>query len=168
MKATPEDVAKWFGETLRQLCDQASMKATPEDVAKRGSRWRRQPDPCLNEGHARRRGEGQLFQRGTRQLRCLNEGHARRRGEVAFEIFAACFAFCGLNEGHARRRGEGLGDFGSFDLGKCDQLRAVLGLDRKWRLFNCQGASKTARKQDASAPWFSRAYWSARKLSVFR
>jgi hypothetical protein len=32
-----------------------------------------------------------------------------------------------LNEGHARRRGEGLADFGSFDLGKYDQLRAVLG-----------------------------------------
>ena len=32
-----------------------------------------------------------------------------------------------LNEGHARRRGEGLANFGSFDLEKCDQLRAVLG-----------------------------------------
>ena len=35
-------------------------------------------------------------------------------------------AISGLNEGHARRRGEGLVDFGSVDLGKCDQLRAVV------------------------------------------
>ena len=61
------------------------MKATPEDVAKLigydasgAAIW-----GSLNEGHARRRGEGRLLLRRHRSSRRLNEGHARRRGEAA-------------------------------------------------------------------------------------
>ena len=70
MKATPEDVAKprAASVTLSSL-NAASMKATPEDVAK--------PDDSgsgstshfrLNEGHARRRGEGRARRRRWRHL----------------------------------------------------------------------------------------------------
>lgn len=57
----------------------------------------------------------------------LAEGHARRRGEGRRTPTSPGPPGSRLNEGHARRRGEGLANFGSFDLGKCGQLRAVLG-----------------------------------------
>ena len=59
MKATPEDVAKSEAVGRRVAGTNASMKATPEDVAKpKRTRhaWSRRSR--LNEGHARRRGEG--------------------------------------------------------------------------------------------------------------
>ena len=61
------------------------MKATPEDVAKtHQSAWHVEPlRPCLNEGHARRRGEvGKTMLMRRPMMSRLNEGHARRRGEA--------------------------------------------------------------------------------------
>jgi hypothetical protein len=113
----------------------ASMKATPEDVAKL-TRHRTRAHIAhfsLNEGHARRRGEGLLDRCGHRHVDTrLNEGHARRRGEVGscvdhaalWQVHASmkatpedvakrftspptCIRPARLNEGHARRRGEG-------------------------------------------------------------
>ena len=48
---------------------------------------------------------------------CLNEGHARRRGEVG-QITPGIEVYGRLNEGHARRRGE----VGALTTGKSDIL----------------------------------------------
>ena len=59
MKATPEDVAKERpADEDERDAPPASMKATPEDVAKVKRIITNKTLTRLNEGHARRRGEG--------------------------------------------------------------------------------------------------------------
>ena len=112
MKATPEDVAKvnYLGDQFGVPIE-ASMKATPEDVAKvrSAASLYATTDRCLNEGHARRRGEVCRCHGEDQLGRCpgLNEGHARRRGEATSPRMPLRMpTSAGLNEGHARRRGE--------------------------------------------------------------
>ena len=85
MKATPEDVAKHGWRDPQGTPGRASMKATPEDVAKDLiAAQAASGDARLNEGHARRRGEGCDRRQGHGAHRYrLNEGHARRRGEAS-------------------------------------------------------------------------------------
>ena len=81
----------------------------------------------MTRGLARGRRCGRSRATSSRMAWHLNEGRARRRGEGHAPQACLRASRCSLNEGHARRRGEGLADFGSFDRGKYDQLRAVLG-----------------------------------------